>query len=596
MVIRSHRGLRLEVTSRPMSGPLVPGGRGFAGLYAALLVAAGALLVALLVVPTVLTAGSALGSPRWLHLGHLARVFTDQDSRRAFLNTIGWLVVALVLVLVGFWIALLSRRLGRWSVVFVNVLMLPFGLSALASGAAFRIIFDPAPERGTATALLTYLFGGSPVWLGPWWVWWVLVSAFAWTWLGFVVSLFRAGLEAIPPELIRRARLQGPTGWLDGVWRLQWRMLRPVTAVVVLTLLVAAARIFDLVLIVVPVPMQDEVDVVSVRWWRLTTSATEQGEPAAIALVLLAVVAAAALAARKGMRIPHGVPQPPPPWWRRQLLAGWRRRVPWLSGTVGIAVGLLWAFPLFVLVATAVREPGDAGLLGWWQPASHLLSLASLAEVWNAGLPGALLGTLGVATGSALLVVSIAVVPAHALAAGVVRGRALTVVLAVLSVLAVLPVQMYVGPLRQAFTAVGLSGSRLPLVMMHAAAGLPFAILLLRAALSAGNEGRYADALGGLTGYRTGATRVWRTTGPALVAVAVVEFVLVWDDFIVSFLVSGPGASPLTLVLWGEARQFATSTGPVAAAAVVSAAVPSILLLLTWRRWVVPGLTGGVLR
>jgi alpha-glucoside transport system permease protein len=134
---------------------------------------------------------------------------------------------------------------------------------------------------------------------------------------------------------------------------------------------------------------------------------------------------------------------------------------------------------------------------------------------------------------------------------------------------------------------------------MHAAAGLPFAILLLRAALSAGTggaEGRYADALGGLTGYRTGANRVWRTTGPALVAVAVVEFVLVWDDFIVSFLVSGPGASPLTLVLWGEARQFATSTGPVAAAAVVSAAVPSILLLLTWRRWVVPGLTGGVLR
>jgi alpha-glucoside transport system permease protein len=34
----------------------------------------------------------------------------------------------------------------------------------------------------------------------------------------------------------------------------------------------------------------------------------------------------------------------------------------------------------------------------------------------------------------------------------------------------------------------------------------------------------------------------------------------------------------------------------VAASAVVSAALPVAMLLATWRRFIVPGLTGGVLR
>jgi alpha-glucoside transport system permease protein len=74
--------------------------------------------------------------------------------------------------------------------------------------------------------------------------------------------------------------------------------------------------------------------------------------------------------------------------------------------------------------------------------------------------------------------------------------------------------------------------------------------------------------------------------------VAVLEFALVWNDFIVGFLISGPGATPLSLVLWGEARQFSTSAGAVAAAGVVASVVPVVLMLTFWRT-VVRGLTVG---
>jgi len=77
-----------------------------------------------------------------------------------------------------------------------------------------------------------------------------------------------------------------------------------------------------------------------------------------------------------------------------------------------------------------------------------------------------------------------------------------------------------------------------------------------------------------------------------LVAVAVLEFALVWNDFIVGFLISGAGTTPWSLVLWGEARQFSASGGTVAAAAVLASVVPAVLLLSFWRT-VVRGLTIG---
>src|SRR5439155_1424523 len=79
---------------------------------------------------------------------------------------------------------------------------------------------------------------------------------------------------------------------------------------------------------------------------------------------------------------------------------------------------------------------------------------------------------------------------------------------------------------------IGLSGSRAPPALTHAAAGLPFATLVLRTAFLAApirplEQGPALDAM-----WRRGRYR------PALIAVVVLEFILVWNDFIVGFLIS----------------------------------------------------------
>jgi len=248
MAVESHRGLRLEVTSRPMSGRLVPGrpprkiGRYLLGLPAAT-------LVLLLVTPMLRTLVWAFREDGSWTLRHLV----GGATQRALLHTLAWVGIAAGLVVVSFLLALASLRFERWGTAFMGVLVLPFGISALTSGAAFRLLYDPTPERGTVSALAA-LVGESPVWLGPGLIWFVLVSAFAWTWLGFAVSLFRAGLRAIPEDVERVGQAHGAS-WFQ-LLRIRIRLVLPVGALILLTLVVAAARLFDLILIVTPGPMR----------------------------------------------------------------------------------------------------------------------------------------------------------------------------------------------------------------------------------------------------------------------------------------------------------------------------------------------------
>jgi alpha-glucoside transport system permease protein len=555
MHFETAQGLRLEVAGRELAGRRGDPeranrwGRYLLGLPAAL-------LLVFLLVPMVWTTISALSGPTPI-VGNFADILTDPGALKAAWHSMLWVGIALVLIAIGYGIALVSRVV-RGARLLLTVLILPFGVSALVSGAVFRMIFDPNPERGMASAL----FGDRVIWLGPNLVWLVLGFAFAWTWLGFIVVLFRAGLDASPG-----------------------RQPGPVTAIVVLTVLIAAIRVFDLVLIVAPGSTQDDVDVVGLHWWRMVSSSTDTGRPAALAVLLFVVVAGIALVGMRGTRKAadrDGNTAAP-----ERTDTGRTERPHRAWGTaVSLGLGAFWLLPVLVLIATALHDPAAAGSAGWWRPEGlGLASFAALAKSW---LWTALLGNLLLAGLATAMVVAVATPAAYLLVWGGLPSWLSGALTMVLVALAVAPVQLYAAPVFDAIASLGLTGSRAPLALIHAAAGLPFATLVLRTAFAAAPQrtplGPALDAM-----WRRGRYR------PALTAVVVLEFILVWNDFIVGFLISGPGPAPFIQLLWGEARQFGVSAGTVAAASVAAAVIPVVVLLKTWPK-VVAGLTGGVSR
>jgi ABC-type sugar transport system permease subunit len=85
-------------------------------------------------------------------IGNFRDILTDPGALAAAGHSVLWVGIALLLIGIGYGIAVISRLIRNWRVL-LSVLILPFGVSGLVSGAVFRMIFDPNPERGMAKEL-----------------------------------------------------------------------------------------------------------------------------------------------------------------------------------------------------------------------------------------------------------------------------------------------------------------------------------------------------------------------------------------------------------------------------------------------------------
>ncbi|HEX6754491.1 MAG TPA: hypothetical protein VF109_00945 [Mycobacteriales bacterium] len=548
-------------------------------------------VLAVLVVPLGATVLASLRRDgRFAGLAEYGSLLDDQQVTTAWRNSLLWVCFALVLSAAGLGLAELVRRAGGTRALVVAVLAAPTAVSALVAGIAFRLLFDPDPDRGPVAAVLGRIVPGAGTdFLAPPGIAVVLGSAFAWAWVGLAVVVLGAGLRALPADRLRMARAAGvrPLGRL---WTVVLPAIRPVLAVVVLTLLVAAARIFDLVLVAVPGSVQQAAGVVGLQWWRREGDLTE-GQRAAL-VVLLTVLLAVAAAVASGLgstRQSLASPEPgePPPPRSRAPLARWAARL-----ALAVAV-LLWLVPFGVLLATSLRDPASVPLSGWWSGGGW--TLASYRDAFaTSELASALAGSAWVAAGATVLLLALAFPAAYALAWGGLRRRPARAVVVVSAVLAVLPVQAYAVPVGSALGHLRALGAPTVLAVVHAVIGLPFAVLLLRGAFVTVPAGEVVRAR--LDGGEWQAA--WAVAGlrrQSLVAVAVLEFVLVWNDLVVGLLLGGPGSRLATLALLEQTRQFATNAGTLAATSVVLTAVPLTLLLVTGR-WLVRGLAAGVAR
>jgi alpha-glucoside transport system permease protein len=531
----------------------------------------------------------------------------DPQLRVDLVNTGIWAVVVPVLVTaLGYALAVLSRR-TRHAAVF-RLVLLPMALPLMVTGVAFRLLYSPSPSLGPATAIARSAASwigvdpdSIPPLLGPALVTAALVSAFAWAWVGLAVVVFRAALDDIPPELEDAVRAEGADSWR--VLRdVQWPFLRRVTATLVVLLAVVASRTFDLVLVMAPGSVQDRAEVLALYILR-QSNVQAYGEAAAVGVVWLLVVAVGTVLVARGTRddwpAPHAVaPRRPPAERQRRSSAALSVRRPGRAAAaarvarrtaLGLAVAV-WVFPVLLLVLVSLHEPVDPATRGWLAP----LSLASYHEALGATLVGSLLPTAALAAGVTVVVLGVAAVTAYSLAWLRPPGAAAATV--VLVVAAIIPIQAIAKPLNQLLAPLGLQGTALALGLVHIGRGIPFAVLVLRIAFAAVPADHIRRArLRGDNELRVLTRVVAPAARPALITVATLGFMLVWNDLVVGLLFGGPGFTPVGMVVFGQTRQFVTNAGTLAAASVMASVLPALVILLA-QRPIVSGLISGVVR
>ncbi|MFD5272044.1 carbohydrate ABC transporter permease [Streptomyces sp. NPDC058335] len=127
-------------------------------------------------------------------------------------------------------------------------------------------------------------------WLGPALVTPAIIGAYLWIWTGFSMVLIGAGLSTLPRDALEAARMDGANEW-QIFRRITVPLLAPVLTVVFVTLVINVMKVFDLVYIIAPGPVQEDATVLATQMWLVSFGGgNNQGLGSALGVLLLLLV------------------------------------------------------------------------------------------------------------------------------------------------------------------------------------------------------------------------------------------------------------------------------------------------------------------
>ncbi|MDR1386567.1 MAG: sugar ABC transporter permease [Propionibacteriaceae bacterium] len=242
-----------------------------------------------------------LSPMRWVGLDNYRHLLSDPATRRAFGNTIYYIVGYLPLVYIGgLGLALALNAAIPFRNFLRGVYFLPVVTSWIVVALVWRWLLNPSV--GVVNQVLGLIgLDGPGWWTDPAWAMPSIILASAWKDLGFVMIILLAGLQAIPQDLYEAARVDG-AGWWSRLRHVTWPMLSPTTFFVIVISLINGFQVFDQVYAMTGGGPAGASTVVVQQVYDLTFRYYQAGLASALSWLLFLVVLAVTVVQMAGQR------------------------------------------------------------------------------------------------------------------------------------------------------------------------------------------------------------------------------------------------------------------------------------------------------
>ena len=273
------------------------------------------------------------------------------------------------------------------------------------------------------------------------------------------------------------------------------------------------------------------------------------------------------------------------------------RRIP--LHFVVIFLMVVWLIPTIGLLVNSFRPPDAVTSSGWWTAifSPSQFTLDNYAHVLaQSNMSAGFVNSLFISIPATVIPIMVAAFAAYAFAWMKFPGRDILFVVVV--GLLVVPLQSTFIPILQLYGPKGLNiaGSFLTVWLAHTGYGLPFAIYLLRNFMGElPREVFESAAIDGASPVTSFFRLALPMTVPAIAALAIFQFLFVWNDLLVSLIFIGaqnPDNAPLTIVVSNLVSSLGGGWQYLAAAAFVTMALP-LAVFLALQRYFVRGIVGG---
>ena len=265
-----------------------------------------------------------------------------------------------------------------------------------------------------------------------------------------------------------------------------------------------------------------------------------------------------------------------------------------------VALMVIWAVPTVGLLVSSFRPESELAGSGWWTafaPPYHF-TLDNYQDVVNQSQMGeAFVNSLLIAIPATIIPLFVAAFAAYAFSWMEFPGRDILFVVVV--GLLVVPLQTTLIPVLKLFADWGLTGQFVALWLAHTGYGLPFAVYLLRNFMGALPRAVFESAaLDGASHVTAFFRLAVPMSVPAFAALAIFQFLFVWNDLLVALIYVGLANSdnlPMTAAIANLVNSLGGGWYLLGAAAFLSMLLP-LALFFGLQRFFVRGIVGGAVK
>ncbi len=227
------------------------------------------------------------GISRFAGVDNYLFLLQDERFHQALGNTLYFTVVSVFLeLLLGLAIALLLDRSFPGKGMVRALILIPWAIPTVVSARMWEWIYN------SDFGILNYLLGTETNWLGnPSWALNAAIFVDVWKTTPFVAILLMAGLQVIPRDLYRAARIDG-AGYWNTVRYVTLPLLKPVILVALLFRTLDAFRVFDVVYVLTGGGPANATETLSVYAYKVLFQTLQFGYGSALAMIVFLCVGA----------------------------------------------------------------------------------------------------------------------------------------------------------------------------------------------------------------------------------------------------------------------------------------------------------------
>ncbi|WP_179378818.1 carbohydrate ABC transporter permease [Jannaschia marina] len=182
---------------------------------------------------------------QFIGLGNYQELATDRNFEISLVNNIKWLLLYLLAIPLGLFIALFLNQTVTGIRLYKSLFFFPFVISQVVVGLVFSWFY--LPSEGLLNAVIGLVGLGPVNILGdPDMATYGIIAAGLWPQTAYCMILYLTGLNAVDPEQIEAARLDGAKKW-KMLWYIIIPQLKPATFIAFVVTIIGALRSFDLI-------------------------------------------------------------------------------------------------------------------------------------------------------------------------------------------------------------------------------------------------------------------------------------------------------------------------------------------------------------